>query len=36
MLDHFDLDEFGTNFPRETPEPSDFFEELSKRQNELL
>ena len=36
MLDYFDLDELGTNFPRETPDPSEFFEELSKRQNELL
>ena len=37
MLDHFDLDELGTNFPSSfTPDPTDFFEELSKRQNELL
>jgi len=36
MLDYFDLDELGTNFTRETPEPSDFYEELAKRQTELL
>jgi len=31
MLDHFDLDELGTNFPREKPDPTEFFEELAKR-----
>jgi hypothetical protein len=34
MLDYYDLDELGTNFPREKPDPADFFESLAKRQTE--
>ena len=39
LVDLYDLDELGTNFPANsifTPDPTDFFEELSRRQNELL
>lgn len=36
MLDHFDLDELGTNFQRSEFETTDFYEELAKRQTENL
>ena len=41
MIDFFDLDEIGSNYPKNVYNPhkleaGDYFEELAKRQTELL
>jgi hypothetical protein len=41
VIDEFSLDEIGSNYPRDMynphgKDPSDFYEEIAKRQTELL